>query len=91
MAGSTRRGLGKPAKNRKNERSAVEIERLNVARGLVDPVPHLRERREPLQVLGFSVQFARQPFAHALDEHVERLRLGSVEKIGERMQRARIG
>src|SRR5215472_12048983 len=86
---STARGLGKQAEHVENQRLALEIVDLGVARRGVEALEGLGDAIEARR-LGDAVEPRGKPVARRLDEYLEEI-VVAVDAVAERVQRARVG
>ena len=83
-------GFGKPPEDIENQRFAVEIVGLGLARGAVDRWPRPRRARQPATVRASRSQPGAEPGIDGVRRRPRASRLGAGDLVAERMQRARI-
>src|ERR1700730_921480 len=80
----------KPSEYIENKWFSLKVILLGFARGRIDLVPGLGHPGKPCKVRRSGHEVAGEPGVHRVDEGLERCRLGPVEAIAQRMQRARV-
>src|SRR5262249_18812259 len=83
---STARGLGKQAENIEDQRLALKIVGLGIARCRIDVFGCLGEAVKACQVTAATVKPLREPAIDGVEKRRQRLRIGSGQGVAERMQ-----
>src|SRR5215813_1810658 len=86
MPRSARR-FGQQPENGENHRFAVEIVDLDLPRGAVELLPYLRHLRKASKVPCPTTEPCGKPVAYCVDEGCKSLRIGTAERVAERMER----